>query len=261
MKAVILAGGLGTRLSEETVVKPKPMVEIGGKPILWHILKTYSHHGINDFVICAGYMSHVIKKFFADYFINRADVTFDLRQNTTIIHTNDVEPWKVTVVDTGADSMTGGRLLRVREFLDDETFCMTYGDGVSDVDVSDAVAFHRAHGRHATLMAVHPPGRFGVISFMDDGRENLVQKFSEKTDGEKNMVNGGYFVLNPAVFDYIRNGDATIWEREPLELLAAENQLSAYPHRGFWQAMDTLRDKVVLEEHWSSGKAPWKKWK
>jgi glucose-1-phosphate cytidylyltransferase len=260
MKAVILAGGLGTRLSEETVVKPKPMVEIGGKPILWHILKSYSHHGILDFVICAGYMSHVIKKFFADYFINKADVTFDLRQNTTTIHTNHVEPWKVTVVDTGADSMTGGRLLRVKEFVGDETFCMTYGDGVSDVDITKVVAFHRSHGRHATLTAVHPPGRFGVISFLEDGRENLVQRFSEKTDGEKNMINGGYFVLNPSVFDYIRKGDATIWEREPLELLAAENQLSAFPHKGFWQPMDTLRDKVMLEERWASGEAPWKKW-
>ena len=260
MKAVILAGGLGTRLSEETTVKPKPMVEIGGKPILWHILKSYSHHGINDFVICAGYMSHVIKKFFADYFINRADVTFDLRHNTTTIHTNHVEPWKVTVVDTGADSMTGGRLLRVKEYVGDDTFCMTYGDGVSDIDISKTIAFHRSHGRHATLTAVHPPGRFGVISFLEDGKQNLVQRFSEKTDGEKNMINGGYFVLNPSVFDYIRKGDATVWEREPLELLATENQLSAFPHMGFWQPMDTLRDKVMLEERWASGKAPWKKW-
>ena len=260
MKAVILAGGLGTRLSEETVIKPKPMVEVGGKPILWHIMKSYSRHGINDFVVCAGYKSHVIKRFFADYFVDRADVTFDLRHNTTTIHTNHVEPWKVTVVDTGADSMTGGRLLRVKEFVGNETFCMTYGDGVTDVDISKLVEFHRGHGRHATLTAVHPPGRFGVISFQEDGRENSVQSFSEKTDGEQNMINGGYFVLNPEVFGYIRQGDATVWEKEPLELLAKQNQLSAFPHRGFWQAMDTLRDKVFLEGLWESGKAPWKKW-
>lgn len=260
MKAVILAGGLGTRLSEETVVKPKPMVEIGGKPILWHIMKCYSHHGIQEFVICAGYKSHIIKKFFADYFIDRADVTFDLRYNTTTIHANQVEPWKVTVVDTGAESMTGGRLLRVKDFVGNKPFCMTYGDGVTDVDISSVIAFHRKHGRHATLVAVHPPGRFGVISFHEDGRENGVQRFSEKTDGDQNMINGGYFVLNPEVFDYIQKGDSTIWEREPLELLAAENQLSAYAHRGFWQAMDTLRDKVLLEEMWASGKASWKKW-
>jgi glucose-1-phosphate cytidylyltransferase len=260
MKAVILAGGFGTRLSEETAVKPKPMVEIGGKPILWHIMKCYSHHGINEFVICAGYKSLVIKKFFADYFIDRADVTFDLMYNTTTIHTKQVEPWKVTVVDTGADSMTGGRLLRVKEFLGNRTFCMTYGDGVADIDISKLVAYHHSHGKYATVTAVQPPGRFGLLSFREDGKENTVKEFSEKTDGEKNMINGGFFVLEPAVFDYIRHGDSTIWEKSPLELLASEGQLSAYPHRSFWHPMDTLRDKSMLNDLWDSGKAPWKVW-
>jgi glucose-1-phosphate cytidylyltransferase len=260
MKAVILAGGLGTRLSEETTVKPKPMVEIGGKPILWHIMKMYSMHGIDEFVVCAGYMGHVIKKFFADYFINNSDVTFDLGRNTTTIHSNDVEPWKVTVVDTGSKSMTGGRLLRVRSYVEGEPFCLTYGDGVSDVDIRSLVAFHHSHGRHATLTAVHPPGRFGVISFHEDGRENVINRFSEKTDGDTSMINGGFFVLNPTVFDYIRDGDGTIWEKGPMEMLAGEGQLSAYPHRGFWQSMDTLRDKMYLEDLWASGNPPWKKW-
>lgn len=260
MKAVILAGGLGTRLSEETTLKPKPMVEIGGKPILWHILKIYSAHGINDFVICAGYMGHIIKKYFADYFINNSDVTFDLRENTTSIHSNNTEPWKITIVDTGAESMTGGRLNRVRKYVEDGPFCMTYGDGVSDVNITELVKFHRSHGKHATLTAVHPPGRFGVISFKQDGQDNTVHHFSEKTDGEKGMINGGFFVLNPSVFDYIREGDATIWEKNPLEELASQGQLSAFPHYGFWQAMDTLRDKAHLEKIWSSGKAPWNTW-
>jgi glucose-1-phosphate cytidylyltransferase len=260
MKAVILAGGLGTRLSEETSLKPKPMVEIGGKPILWHILKMYHRHGISDFVICAGYMGHVIKKFFADYFINNSDVTFDMRYHTTSIHANSSEPWKVTVVDTGAESMTGGRLQRVRKYIEGETFCLTYGDGVSDVDITGLVDFHRNHGRLATLTAVHPPGRFGVVNFHHDGNTNQVETFSEKTDGEKGMINGGFFVLEPRVLDYIREGDATIWEKGPLENLAADGQLCAYPHTGFWQPMDTLRDRVYLENLWNSKRAPWKTW-
>lgn len=260
MKAVILAGGLGTRLSEETSLRPKPMVEIGGKPILWHILKMYHRHGISDFVICAGYMGHVIKKFFADYFINNSDVTFDLRYHSTSIHTNNAEPWKVTIVDTGAESMTGGRLRRVRQYVEGETFCMTYGDGVSDVDISGLVAFHRSHGKLATLTAVHPPGRFGVVNFHNDGETNRIETFSEKTDGEKGMINGGFFVLEPKVLDYIREGDATIWEKGPLENLASDAQLCAFPHKGFWQPMDTLRDRVYLENLWNTRKAPWKTW-
>ena len=256
MKAVILAGGLGTRLSEETTIKPKPMVEIGGKPILWHILKSYSAHGINDFVICCGYKGYIIKEFFANYFLHTSDVTFDMQSNKMEVHERHAEPWKVTLVDTGEDTLTGGRLKRVRKFVeDDEAFCFTYGDGVGDVDISASVAFHKAHGKLATMTAVQPPGRFGAIDM--DGQRIL--KFKEKPQGDGNWVNGGYFVLSPKVIDYI-DEDSTTWEKEPMERLANDNQLDAYLHSGFWQPMDTLRDKVLLEELWQTGKAPWKRW-
>lgn len=255
MKAVILAGGLGTRLSEETALKPKPMVEIGGRPILWHILKIYSAHGITDFVICAGYKGYVIKEYFANYFLHMSDVTFDMKENSMRVHHKRAEPWCVTIVDTGDESMTGGRIKRVAPYVDD-TFCLTYGDGVSDVDVRASVDFHKKGGRLATLTAVQPSGRFGAIQ-MEAGK---VASFQEKPQGDGAWINGGFFVLEPAVFDYIE-GDSTIWEREPLERLAAEGQLAAYEHSGFWQPMDTLRDKQKLEELWEAGQAPWKIWK
>jgi len=256
MKAVILAGGLGTRLSEETTIKPKPMVEIGGKPILWHILKSYSAHGINDFVICCGYKGYVIKEFFANYFLHTSDVTFDMQYNTMQVHERHAEPWKVTLVDTGDATLTGGRLKRVRKYVEaEEAFCFTYGDGVSDVDISAAVRFHKEHGGLGTMTAVQPPGRFGAID-MDDTR---ITAFKEKPQGDGSWINGGYFVLSPKVIDYIAD-DSTTWEKEPMEQLAAEGQMHAYMHRGFWQPMDTLRDRVLLEELWQSGKAPWKRW-
>ncbi|MFA9215719.1 MAG: glucose-1-phosphate cytidylyltransferase [Sphingomonadaceae bacterium] len=256
MKAVILAGGLGTRLSEETTVKPKPMVEVGGKPILWHILKSYSAHGINDFVICCGYRGYVIKEFFANYFLHTSDVTFDLQKNTMEVHERHAEPWRVTLVDTGADTMTGGRLKRVRQHLEhEEAFCFTYGDGVADIDIGASIAFHRQHGKLATMTAVQPPGRFGAIEI--DGQR--IASFMEKPQGDGNWINGGYFVLSPKVIDLIGD-DSTIWEKAPLEQLARDNQLDAFQHRGFWQPMDTLRDKVLLEDLWESGKAPWKRW-
>lgn len=256
MKAVILAGGLGTRLSEETSTRPKPMVEIGGKPILWHILKSYSHHGVNDFVICCGYKGYVIKEYFANYFLHTSDVTFDMRSNRMEVHHKRAEPWNVTLVDTGDDSMTGGRLRRVVQYLDDEeSFCFTYGDGVSDVDIGATLAFHRAHGKLATLTATFPPGRFGAL----DIREHQVRSFKEKPQGDGAMINGGFFVLKPAVIDLIA-GDETVWEQEPLNRLATAGELMAYQHSGFWQPMDTLRDKHLLEELWASGKAPWKAW-
>ena len=256
MKAVILAGGLGTRLSEETATRPKPMVEIGGKPILWHILKTYAHHGVNDFVICCGYKGYVIKEYFANYFLHMSDVTFDMRSNRMEVHHKRAEPWNVTLVDTGDDSMTGGRLLRVAKYLrDEENFCFTYGDGVGDIDITATLAFHQSHGKAATLTATYPPGRFGAL----DIRHGKVHSFKEKPQGDGAMINGGFFVLKPEVLDLITN-DATTWEQEPLMRLAAENQLMAYEHQGFWQPMDTLRDKHLLEELWSSGKAPWKVW-
>lgn len=256
MKAVILAGGLGTRLSEETTLKPKPMVEVGGKPILWHIMKSYSRHGINDFVICCGYKGYVIKEFFANYFLHTSDVTFDMQSNTMEVHTRHAEPWKVTLVDTGDDTMTGGRLKRVRKFIeDDDAFCFTYGDGVSDIDIGASVAFHKKHGKLGTVTAVQPPGRFGAIDL--DGQR--IVRFKEKPQGDGNWINGGYFVLSPKVIDYIR-GDSTLWEREPMELLARESQIDAFLHPGFWQPMDTLRDRVYLDELWSSGRAPWKSW-
>lgn len=256
MKAVILAGGLGTRLSEETGSRPKPMVEIGGKPILWHIMKIYSAHGINEFVICCGYKGYVIKEYFANYFLHMSDVTFDMQNNSMEIHQNQAEPWKVTLVDTGENSMTGGRLRRVRDYLQgEEAFCFTYGDGVADVDVTKLLAFHRAHGKAATLTAAHPPGRFGAL----DIQNNFVQSFKEKPKGDGALVNAGFFVLSPSVIDLI-DGDDTTWEREPLEALASRGDLAAFHHAGFWQPMDTLRDKTQLEELWSSGKAPWKVW-
>jgi glucose-1-phosphate cytidylyltransferase len=256
MKAVILAGGLGTRISEETHLKPKPMIEVGGKPILWHILKIYSAYGINDFLICVGYKGYVIKEYFANYFLHMSDVTFDIRNNKMEVHQKHAEPWKVTIVDTGEETMTGGRLKRVRDYLGDESFCFTYGDGVCDVNIRELVSFHQAHGKEATVTAVQPPGRYGALSIGSDG---LVQEFQEKPIGDKSWINGGFFVLKPKVLDRIA-GDETFWEREPMEELALESQLAAFEHPGFWRPMDTLRDKVLLEELWNSGKAPWKVW-
>lgn len=256
MKAVILAGGLGSRISEETTVKPKPMIEIGGKPILWHIMKIYSHYGINEFVICCGYKGYVIKEYFANYFLHMSDVTFDMSNNRMEVHQNHAEPWKVTLVDTGESSMTGGRLRRVKDYVkDEELFCFTYGDGVSDVDIGKLIAFHKMHGVDATLTSAYPPGRFGAL----DIQNHKVHSFKEKPKGDGGMINGGFFVLSPKVIDLI-DGDATTWEREPLEKLAESGQLAAFPHEGFWQPMDTLRDKMLLEELWQSGNAPWKVW-
>lgn len=256
MKAVILAGGLGSRISEETTIKPKPMIEIGGKPILWHIMKIYSHYGINEFIICCGYKGYVIKEYFANYFLHMSDVTFDMSTNRMEVHQNHAEPWKVTLVDTGEHSMTGGRLRRVKDYVkDEELFCFTYGDGVSDVDINKLIAFHKAKGVDATLTSTYPPGRFGAL----DIQNHKVHSFKEKPKGDGGMINGGFFVLSPKVFDLI-DGDATTWEREPLEKLAASGQLAAFPHEGFWQPMDTLRDKIQLEELWQSGNAPWKMW-
>lgn len=255
MKAVILAGGLGTRISEETAIRPKPMIDIGGMPILWHILKIYSHHGINDFVICLGYKGYLIKEYFANYFLHMSDVTFDLRNNSMDVHQKHAEPWRITLVDTGIDTQTGGRLKRVANYLGGETFCFTYGDGVSSVDVSASIAFHRQKKTLATVCAVQPPGRFGAL----DINEGRITRFEEKPSGDGSWINGGFFVLEHDALDYIE-GDATIWERSPLESLARDGQLSAYAHHGFWQPMDTLRDKTRLEELWQSGKAPWKVW-
>jgi glucose-1-phosphate cytidylyltransferase len=256
MKAVILAGGLGTRLSEETTTRPKPMVEIGGKPILWHIMKIYSHHGINDFIICCGYKGYIIKEYFANYFLHTSDITFDMQSNSMIIHEKRTEPWKVTVVDTGEQTMTGGRLNRVADYIrHDETFCLTYGDGLSDVDISASIAFHKHHRKSATLTSTYPPGRFGALEVSD----NRVLNFKEKPQGDGAVINGGFFVLSPNVLDYL-GGDQTIWEQEPLMRLALDGELMAFHHDGFWQPMDTLRDKQYLEELWASGRAPWKIW-
>ena len=255
MKAVILAGGLGTRISEETSVRPKPMIEIGGKPILWHIMKIYSSHGIHDFVICLGYKGYLIKEYFANYFLHMSDVTFDMRKNKMEVHHKFAEPWKVTLVDTGDTTMTGGRIKRVRQYLDNEDFCLTYGDGVSDVDIGNLVAFHKKRKTLATLTGVQPPGRFGALNMV----EQRITGFQEKPQGDGGWINGGFFVLSPKVIDYIE-GDSTIWERGPMERLAREGEMSAYLHEGFWQPMDTLRDKNHLEDLWGSGKAPWKKW-
>jgi len=250
-----LAGGLGTRISEETGSLPKPMAEVGCKPILWHILKIYSHFGINDFIVCCGYRGYVIKEYFANYFLHTSDVTFDMQSNSMLVHSQKAEPWKVTLVDTGDNTQTGGRLARVKEYLDHEPFCFTYGDGLSDVNISKLVEFHHSEGRQATLTAVQPPGRFGSLAF-ERGR---VMSFEEKPQGDKTWINGGFFVLNPTVLELIKRDDC-IWEKEPLLELASNNQLSAYHHNGFWQPMDTLRDKDLLEDLWSSGKAPWKAW-
>jgi glucose-1-phosphate cytidylyltransferase len=256
MKAVLLAGGFGTRLSEETAIRPKPMVEIGGRPILWHIMKLYSHHGIQDFVVCCGYKGYVIKEYFANYFLHMSDVTFDMSANKMEVHRRHAEPWRVTLVDTGEDTMTGGRLKRVAGYIrDDEAFCFTYGDGLSDVNIGASIEFHRQHGRHATVTAVLPPGRYGAIECTGD----RVTRFAEKPRGDGGLINGGFFVLSPSVLDYIE-GDQTSWEGPPLARLAADGEMMAFEHSGFWQPMDTLREKNLLEELWSSGEAPWKCW-
>jgi len=257
MKAVILAGGLGTRLSEETSVKPKPMVEVGNMPILWHIMKTYSHHGINEFIICCGYKGHVIKEFFANYLMKTASITVDMVNNNLEIHDKASEPWKVTLAETGANTLTGGRLKRVKEFIGDETFCFTYGDGVADIDITELVKFHKAQGLKATLTATQPPGRFGAIVLGEN--ETRIDSFHEKPSGDGAWINGGYFVLEPSVIDYI-DDDSTTWEAEPLQNLARDGELNAFKHSGFWQPMDTLRDKMYLESLWENNKAPWKKW-
>ena len=256
LKAVILAGGYGTRLSEETYLRPKPMVEIGGMPILWHIMKLYSAHGINEFIICCGYKGYVIKEYFSNYALHMADVTFDLKANSRLIHQDRAEPWKVTLVDTGEGTMTGGRLLRVKDFLcGDQTFCLTYGDGLTDANIDHVVQFHKAHEKKATLLSVLPPGRFGALEVMDD----RVLSFHEKPSGDKAFVNGGFFVLDKSIFDLI-DDDSTVWEDGPLKTLANTGNLMAYPHSGFWQPMDTLREKEMLEQMWNSDCAPWKKW-
>lgn len=257
MKAVLLAGGLGTRISEETSLKPKPMVEIGGRPILWHIMKSYSAYGINDFIICCGYKGYVIKEYFANYFLHMSDVTFDMRFNQMSVHCGYAEPWRITLVDTGESTMTGGRLKRVREHVGNDTFCFTYGDGVSNVNIQELIDFHKEQKTLATLTATQPPGRFGAISLGQE--QTKITSFQEKPGGDGAWINGGYFVLEPEVIDYIAD-DSTVWEQEPLEKLAYKEQLSAYKHDGFWQPMDTLRDKTYLEGLWKSGNAPWKVW-
>ncbi|WP_413404214.1 MULTISPECIES: glucose-1-phosphate cytidylyltransferase [unclassified Synechococcus] len=256
MKAVLLAGGLGTRISEETSIKPKPMIEIGGKPILWHIMKIYSSYGINEFIICCGYKGYVIKEYFANYFLHMSDVTFHMKLNSMEVHHKKAEPWQVTLVDTGELTMTGGRLKRVRDYLDDSDFCFTYGDGVADVDINALIQHHNAYGRKATVTAVQPPGRYGALQLNDDYR---VDGFQEKPQGDGGWINGGFFVLSPSVIDYI-NDDSTVWEQEPLKTLASEGQLTAFHHQGFWQPMDTLREKQLLEKLWSDNCAPWKNW-
>jgi len=256
MKAVILAGGLGTRLSEETVLKPKPMVEVGGMPILWHIMKSYSHYGVNEFIICLGYKGYVIKEFFANYFLHMSDVTFDMANNSMEVHEASAEPWRVTLVNTGENTMTGGRLKRVSKYLGEEDFCFTYGDGVADIDINKLIKFHKSQGTLATVSSVRPPGRFGSL----DIKGTIVRGFQEKPQGDGGMINGGFFILSPKVIDYI-DDDQTTWEQEPLTQLADLGHLSAYRHDGFWQPMDTLRDKVLLEHLWVDGRAPWKVWK
>lgn len=256
MKAVILAGGLGTRISEETHLKPKPMIEVGGKPILWHILKMYSSHGVNDFVICCGYKGYVIKEYFANYFLHMSDVTFDMADNRMVVHHQKAEPWKVTLVDTGDDTLTGGRLKRVADYIkNDEAFCFTYGDGVSNLDIAASISFHKQHGKLATVTAVQPPGRYGALERIG----NQVTGFVEKPRGDGGLINGGFFVLSPKCLDLIE-GAQTSWEGEPLAQLAKMNEMMAFEHKGFWQPMDTLRDKTLLEDLWASGKAPWKIW-
>ena len=255
MKAVILAGGLGTRISEETHLKPKPMIEIGGKPILWHIMKIYSAHGVNEFIICCGYKGYLIKEYFANYFLHMSDVTFNMEDNSVEIHQNTAEPWKVTLVDTGEETMTGGRLKRIASYLDDEDFCFTYGDGVGNINITELRKYHEKQGTKATVTAVQPPGRFGTLNI----KGNKIDVFEEKPKGDGAWISGGFFILSPSVIDYIDN-DETAWEREPLQRLAKEDQLSSYLHQGFWQPMDTLRDKNLLDELWNTGNAPWKVW-
>jgi glucose-1-phosphate cytidylyltransferase len=256
MKAVILAGGLGTRISEESSVRPKPMIEIGGKPILWHIMKMYSHYGINDFIVCCGYKGYVIKEYFANYFLHMSDITFEIKNNFMQVHQHYSEPWKVTLIDTGEQTMTGGRLKRVQQYVEnEEAFCMTYGDGVSSIDIAALIKFHQEQGLLATLTAVYPPGRFGAL----DIRDHKVNTFREKPKGDGGMINGGFFVLSPKIFPLLKD-DSSVWEQEPLEALANQKQIAAYEHHDFWQPMDTLRDKNYLEELWADGKAPWKSW-
>jgi glucose-1-phosphate cytidylyltransferase len=256
MKAILLAGGLGTRISEETETKPKPMVEIGGKPILWHIMKMYSAHGVNDFIVCLGYKGYVIKEYFANYFLHMSDVTFDMEHNQMEVHQKNAEPWKVTLIDTGNETMTGGRLKRVKAYIGNEDFCFTYGDGLSDTNITETIKFHKEHGKLATVTAVKPAGRFGAIEL----KGNLVTEFKEKPRGDGAWINGGFFVLSPKVIDYIK-GDDTLWEQEPMHQLAHEEEMEAYLHEGFWQPMDTLREKKMLQELWEENKAPWKVWK
>ena len=255
MKAVILAGGLGTRISEESHLKPKPMVTIGGKPIIWHIMKLYSHYGVNDFVICLGYKGYVVKEYFANYFLHMSDVTFDMANNEMQVHEQYAEPWKVTLIDTGEHTQTGGRLKQVQEYVGKETFCFTYGDGVADINIRELIAFHKKHGKPATVTAIQPPGRYGSLNIEDEA----VHNFQEKPAGDGSWINGGFFILEPEVFDLI-DGPSAIWEQGPLQVLAEQNQLMAFRHHNFWQAMDTLRDKQHLEALWGSGKAPWKIW-
>ncbi|WP_316810268.1 glucose-1-phosphate cytidylyltransferase [Pedobacter heparinus] len=256
MKVVLLAGGLGTRLSEETVLKPKPMVEIGGMPILWHIMKIYSSHGFNDFVICLGYKGYIVKEYFANYFLHRSDVTIDLADNSINVHNSHAEPWKITLVDTGVDSMTGGRIKRIKQHIGNETFMLTYGDGVGSIDVTKLVEFHKQKGKFCTVTSVQPSGRFGALNI---GDQSEVHSFLEKPKGDGSWINGGFFVCEPEIFDYIE-GDHTTWEREPMERIASEGQMVAFRHEGFWKPMDTLRDKHELEEDWNNGVAKWKNW-
>ena len=258
MKVVILAGGKGTRISEETEIKPKPMVEIGGKPIIWHIMKIYSHYGFNEFIICLGYLGYIIKEYFSHYFLHMSDITIDMNTNKTKIHTTTSEPWKITLIDTGFDTMTGGRLKRIEKYVGNNTFLMTYGDGISDINIEKLVLTHKKSKKFATLTAVQTASRFGIL---DINKDNNVKSFLEKPKGESSWINAGFFVLEPEIFEYIKNGDSTIWEREPLENLAKDGQLNAYKHTGFWKCMDTLRDKIELEKLWQSGNPPWKIWK
>lgn len=257
MKAVILAGGMGTRITEESVLKPKPMIEIGGKPIIWHIMKLYTKYGVNDFIICLGYKGFVIKEYFANYYLHESDVTFDFsNRSERLVHANTAEPWKVTLVNTGADTMTGGRVRRIKDYVGDETFLLTYGDGLADINIASLIAFHKKNKKLATVTAVNPAGRFGLLDMDEKGN---VSRFLEKPEGDGNWINGGFFVMEPAIFDYLED-DKTVLERKPLETLAAQGNLKAYRHKGFWYAMDTVRDKIYLEELWNTGNAPWKVW-
>ncbi len=257
MKVVLLAGGLGTRLSEETVVKPKPMVEIGGMPILWHIMKIYSSYGFNEFIICLGYKGYVIKEFFSNYFLHRSDVTIDLKNNSVEVHDSQAEPWKITLVDTGNESMTGGRIKRIQPYVNNETFMLTYGDGVGTIDIKKLTEYHKQHGKICTVTSVQPQGRFGALNILSD---STVHSFFEKPKGDGSWINGGYFVCEPQIFDYIKDGDSTVWEQGPMEAIAQNGQMSAFKHTGFWRPMDTLKDKHDLNDMWKENKAPWKVW-